>query len=48
MVGVIRVPLQGVTRHLGRQEKQHRLVLGVRVIRQDAAGEIDTRKGIAI
>ena len=41
MVEVIRGPLQGVRGILLRKEKRHRLVLGVRLIQQAAAVEID-------
>jgi transcription antitermination factor NusG len=41
MVEVIRGPLQGVHGILLRKEKRHRLVLGVRLIQQAAAVEID-------
>ena len=41
MVEVIRGPLQGVHGILLRKEKRHRLVLGVRLIEQAAAVEID-------
>ena len=40
-VEMIRGPLQGVHRILLRKEKRHRLVLGVRLIQQAAAVEID-------
>lgn len=40
-VEVIRGPLQGVRGILLRKEKRHRLILGVRLIRQAAAVEID-------
>jgi hypothetical protein len=40
-VEVIRGPLQGVHGILLRKEKRHRLVLGVRLIQQAAAVEID-------
>ena len=40
-VEVIRGPLQGVHGTLLRKEKRHRLVLGVRLIQQAAAVEID-------
>ena len=40
-VEVIRGPLQGVRGILLRKEKHHRLVLGVRLIQQAAAVEID-------
>lgn len=41
MVEVIRGPLQGVHGILLRKEKRHRLVLGVRLIQQAVAVEID-------
>ena len=41
MVEVIRGPLQGVRGILLRKEKRHRLVLGIRLIQQAAAVEID-------
>lgn len=40
-VEVIRGPLQGVRGILLRKEKRHRLILGVRLIQQAAAVEID-------
>ncbi|TKB95359.1 MAG: UpxY family transcription antiterminator [Nitrospira sp.] len=40
-VEVVRGPLQGVRGVLLRKEKRHRLVLGVRLIQQAAAVEID-------
>ena len=40
-VEVIRGPLQGVHGILLRKDKRHRLVLGVRLIQQAAAVEID-------
>ncbi len=40
-VEVVRGPLQGVRGILLRKEKRHRLVLGVRLIQQAAAVEID-------
>ena len=40
-VEVVRGPLQGVHGILLRKEKHHRLVLGVRLIQQAAAVEID-------
>jgi transcription antitermination factor NusG len=43
MVEVIRGPLQGVRGILLRKEKRHRLILGVRLIEQAAAVEIDAR-----
>ena len=41
MVEVIRGPLHGIRGILLRKEKRHRLVLGVRLIQQAAAVEID-------
>ena len=41
MVEVVRGPLQGVKGILLRKEKRHRLILGVRLIQQAAAVEID-------
>src|SRR5262249_30821670 len=41
-VEVIRGPLQGVHGILLRKDKRHRLILGVRIIQQAAAVEIDT------
>jgi transcription antitermination factor NusG len=43
MVEVVRGPLQGVQGILLRKEKRHRLVIGVRLIQQAAAVEIDVR-----
>ena len=40
-VEVVRGPLQGVHGILLRKERRHRLVLGVRLIQQAAAVEID-------
>ena len=40
-VEVIRGPLQGVQGMLLRKDRRHRLVLGVRLIQQAAAVEID-------
>lgn len=42
-VEVVRGPLQGVRGILLRKDKRHRLVLGVRLIQQAAAVEIDIR-----
>jgi transcription antitermination factor NusG len=42
VVEVIRGPLQGIRGILLRKDKRHRLVLGVRLIQQAAAVEIDT------
>ncbi len=47
-IPVVRGPLQGVRGILLRKEKRHRLVLGVRVIQQAAAVEIDLRDIVAI
>lgn len=41
MVEVVRGPLQGVRGVLLRKEKRHRLILGIRLIQQAAAVEID-------
>ena len=41
MVEVVRGPLQGVQGILLRKEKRHRLILGIRLIQQAAAVEID-------
>jgi len=43
MVEVVRGPLRGVQGILLRKEKRHRLVIGVRLIQQAAAVEIDVR-----
>jgi transcription termination/antitermination protein NusG len=43
MVEVVRGPLQGVHGILLRKDKRHRLVIGVRLIQQAAAVEIDVR-----
>jgi transcription termination/antitermination protein NusG len=40
-VEVVRGPMQGVHGILLRKEKRHRLVIGVRLIQQAAAVEID-------
>ncbi|PWT76728.1 MAG: hypothetical protein C5B60_03800 [Chloroflexi bacterium] len=48
MVEVIKGPLQGVRGILLRKEKRHRLVLGVRLIQQAAAVEIDIRDVISV
>jgi transcription antitermination factor NusG len=48
MVEVIRGPLQGVRGILLRKEKRHRLVLGVRLIQQAAAVEIDIKDVIPV
>jgi len=42
-IEVVRGPLQGVRGLLLRKEKRHRLVLGVRLIEQAAAVEIDVK-----
>ena len=47
-VEVIRGPLQGVHGILLRKEKHHRLVLGVRLIRQAAAVEIDVHDVVPV
>ena len=47
-VEVIRGPLQGVHGILMRKEKRHRLVLGVRLIQQAAAVEIDIRDVVPV
>ena len=47
-VEVIRGPLQGVQGILLRKEKRHRLILGVRIIQQAAAVEIDTNDVVAL
>lgn len=43
MVEVVRGPLQGVRGILLRKDKRHRLVVGVKLIQQAAAVEIDAR-----
>jgi transcription termination/antitermination protein NusG len=43
-VEVVRGPLQGVRGILLRKDKRHRLVLGVRLIQQAAAVEIDVNE----
>ena len=48
MVEVIKGPLQGVRGMLLRKEKRHRLILGVRLIQQAAAVEIDTADVVPI
>jgi transcription antitermination factor NusG len=48
MVEVIRGPLQGARGILLRKEKRHRLVLGVRLIQQAAAVEIDIKDVIPV
>jgi transcription antitermination factor NusG len=47
-VEVVRGPLQGVYGILLRKEKRHRLVIGVRVIQQAAAVEIDVNDVAAV
>ena len=47
-VEVIRGPLQGVHGILLRKEKRHRLVLGVRLIQQAAAVEIDVHDVVPV
>ena len=47
-VEVVRGPLQGLHGILLRKEKRHRLVLGVRLIQQAAAVEIDTEDVIPV
>ena len=47
-VEVIRGPLQGLHGILLRKEKRHRLILGVRLIQQAAAVEIDTADVVPI
>jgi transcription antitermination factor NusG len=48
LVEVVRGPLQGVRGILIRKDKRHRLVLGVRLIQQAAAVEIDTSDVVAV
>ena len=48
MVEVVRGPLKGVQGVLLRKEKRHRLVLGVRLIQQAAAVEIDINDVVPI
>lgn len=48
MVEVVRGPLQGVRGLLLRKDKRHRLVLGIRLIQQAAAVEIDTSDVVPI
>lgn len=48
MVEVVRGPLRGVHGILLRKEKRHRLVIGVRLIQQAAAVEIDIHNIIPI
>jgi transcription antitermination factor NusG len=47
-VEVVRGPLQGVQGILLRKEKKHRLVIGVQVIQQAAAVEIDANDVVAV
>lgn len=47
-VEVVRGPLQGVHGILLRKEKRHRLVIGVRLIQQAAAVEIDVRDVVPV
>ena len=47
-VEVIRGPLQGAHGILLRKEKRHRLVIGVRLIQQAAAVEIDVKDVLAV
>jgi transcriptional antiterminator NusG len=47
-VEVVRGPLQGIHGILLRKEKLHRLVLGVRLIQQAAAVEIDIADVVSI
>jgi transcription antitermination factor NusG len=47
-VEVVRGPLQGVQGILLRKDKRHRLILGVRLIQQAAAVEIDTADVVPI
>ncbi len=47
-VEVVRGPLQGIQGILLRKEKRHRLVIGVRLIQQAAAVEIDVRDVLPI
>jgi transcription antitermination factor NusG len=48
MVEVVRGPLQGVQGILLRKEKRHRLVIGVRLIQQAVAVEIDVNDVISV
>lgn len=48
MVEVVRGPLQGVHGILLRKEKRHRLVIGVRLIQQAAAVEIDANDMVSV
>lgn len=47
-VEVVRGPLQGARGILLRKEKRHRLVIGVRLIQQAAAVEIDVNDVVAV
>jgi transcriptional antiterminator NusG len=47
-VEVVRGPLQGVQGILLRKQKRHRLVIGVRLIQQAAAVEIDVNDIVAM
>ena len=47
-VEVVRGPLQGAHGILLRKEKRHRLVIGVRLIQQAAAVEIDVKDVLAV
>lgn len=47
-VEVVRGPLQGIHGILLRKEKRHRLVIGVHLIRQAAAVEIDVNDVMAV
>lgn len=47
-VEVVRGPLEGVQGILLRKEKRHRLVIGVRLIQQAAAVEIDVRDVVPV
>ena len=48
LVEVVRGPLQGVHGILLRKEKRHRLVIGVRLIQQAAAVEIDVQDVVPV
>ena len=45
---VVRGPLQGIRGILLRKDKRHRLVLGVRLIQQAAAVEIDVNDVVPV
>jgi hypothetical protein len=47
-VEVVRRPLQGLQGILLRKDKRHRLVLGVRLIQQAAAVEVDVRDVLSV